>query len=147
MDRDRVDSDVTSGRLGVWEDALSHSTDRPVQGHGYRTSEVVLDGLTTHNLPLSVALELGLLGFLALGWLAWCLVSASRRRGRMDVVLVAAAASLVAQEMLESTLHAPSGPVALPQLLLLFAVASPRLALSEGSRESRPLPNGSTTTP
>ncbi|MGF9760979.1 O-antigen ligase family protein [Microvirga sp. 0TCS3.31] len=147
VNREEVDTDVTSGRLGVWKDSLSLTLERPVQGHGYRTSEVALDGLGTHNLPLAISLELGLLGLLATGWLGWCLVAAGRRRGRLDVVLAAAAAALVVQELLESTLHAPSGPVALLQLVLLFALAASTDALNEDAEDSRHRPNGATSTP
>lgn len=128
VDRGALETDVTSGRLGLWQETAERTTDHPVLGHGYRSSEIVLDGLTTHDLPLTIALELGIVGLLLVGWLAWALAAAARAGGRADAVLVASAATLVVQELLESTLHAPSGPVALLQLVLLYALAAPSVA-------------------
>ncbi len=125
FDRGVVESGFSTGRSEIWGEALDLVADRPVLGHGYRTSETLLAGdLTTHNLPLSFLVEtgvLGLLAFLALvGSLAWAGFSAART----DLVLLLGCGAVAVQEMVEASLQSFSGPTALPQWLLLFAFAA-----------------------
>jgi O-antigen ligase len=82
-----------SGRLELWDKALSAVADRPVTGQGaggfsiwwnIHRERASPDTLYAHSLPLSIAADAGVLGLAAFGaWLAgvaWAAVALIRRR-------------------------------------------------------------------
>lgn len=112
-----------SGRQQIYARALHLWREHPLLGHGYRTTEHLVEtGQTAHNIELALLVELGAIGLLlflvlvaALAWGAW--------RGRPNPWAAAALAGLLV-EQLNSSLFGFSGPAALTTWLALAATAA-----------------------
>jgi O-antigen ligase len=139
LDRTANGSDFTSGRLEIWLNLIDYWRLRPILGSGYRTVELLpnSDGFTAHNIYLSVLVELGVIGLLALVALfAILLVSGLRTTLPTDRMLFGVAATILLCELTEASLFGFGGPTApLSWSALVAFAAFGRLGL--GSRNRR----------
>jgi O-antigen ligase len=126
-------SDITSGRVGVYEETLLRWTHSPLFGTGYRTTETfTTDGLSGHNTYLSVLTETGILGALALLLLVVIVAVAGARKSN---VLLGAAVAVAVMEITESSIFGFAGPTALAAWLVVFAFAAAGRTNSQPSPE------------
>jgi O-antigen ligase len=113
------DLDVqSSGRVGLYKEAVHSWLEAPVLGHGFRSSASQLHGLEPHNLVLEVLVETGVLGVIP--FLGACLAIALcfLRRPR-NLRYLGPIASIVVTENVTSTAFGWGGPVALITWLIL----------------------------
>ncbi len=76
-------SNSLAWRLAYWEDALGLVADNPLTGVGFgMVSERLDEGVPPHNDYLRVVVELGVIGVLAAGVLAFAMVVTARRARR-----------------------------------------------------------------
>ncbi|MBL0719249.1 O-antigen ligase family protein [Piscinibacter sp. Jin2] len=133
----QITGDISSGRRGIWADALRLIREQPLSGVGWNRFNLAWTlspgmqwrgGLLTHahNLPLHLAAELGLpLAGTVLGLLAWALWRGSRLMPRSPAATVAAL--MLAALLLHSLLEYPLwyAYFLLPACWLLGALLGP----------------------
>lgn len=121
------ETDVTSGRVGIYKELLVAVKDNPLGGTGYRTTELnkTLDGSAGHNIYLSTFAEVGLVGgLLFLGVLAVPVVRAlSEYRFRLGAPEATGALMVVLGEVFESSILGWGSPTTLFAWLLLLGGA------------------------
>lgn len=102
----------SSGRLGLYLQAMDAWLDSPALGNGYRTAPLVVGGFQTHNLILQVLVETGVLGLAALGAcvVAFALKLKSRRA---EILFVAPLLCIFITELSSSSLFGWGGTTAL----------------------------------
>lgn len=140
------ETDITSGRMAIYNALFARFQESPITGAGYRSAEELDSrGLAGHNIYLSTLTEVGLLGVTVFAVLILCLIAASRSRAGRPLIGVAVAIAVV--ELTESSIHGWGGPTALPAWLLILAFAAyGRLPQAEeptrapASRAERPTP-------
>lgn len=118
---DAVD-EKSSGRLTVYKTAVVEWRGSPLLGTGYRTAELVLDGVETHNLALQVLLETGLFGLGAFGGAITAVGLRLRAALRPHGVVVACVAAVATLEMSESSMFGWGAPAALLFWSIVFAL-------------------------
>lgn len=124
-----------SGRLGIYQLALTHWQQSPLLGTGFGTSEGTV-GLAAHNIFLTALLETGAVGATLF---VVAIVSLWRTRPAVGgaATLSGAIVAVLFVELTESTLFGLGGPTALLSwIVLLAASASGATARSEPEYES-----------
>ncbi len=131
-------------RLAIWESGLARWLESPLVGHGPGTfpAELLLSGYYNryeqfiphaHNALIQTLVESGLLGLIAMGFVAAALIVGIGRAPRMQWAPVAAIAFFVAASLTETPIQ--HGYMVLP-LIIWAALAAPRLEADEPARAS-----------
>lgn len=119
------ETDVTSGRVGIYKELVATIGDHPVAGTGYRTTELNpgLDGSAGHNIYLSTFAETGLVGgLLFVALLGLPLFRAmSEYSPRLGAPAAAGAVMVALSEVFESSILGWGSPTT---LLAWFAVVA-----------------------
>jgi hypothetical protein len=141
------DGGFTHGRLGLWGDAVATAADRPVLGaggHGFLFASEERQGDTptryAHNLPLELAVELGIAGLLlALALYATTGAALLRARGSPALWLLGpAVAAFPLANLVDWPWHlAGCGAVWALALGGLMAAAPPRPRAAAGTAPAR----------
>ncbi|WP_168429464.1 MULTISPECIES: O-antigen ligase family protein [unclassified Microbacterium] len=118
-----ANADISSGRLAIYENVLELFATAPYFGIGYRTTELVADGLAAHNVYLSILVELGLVGAGTFLLLIISVVAASIRRGATNELIIPVVAIAVV-ELTESSVFGFGGPSALSAWIVILAFAA-----------------------
>jgi O-antigen ligase len=126
-------TDPSSGRFTIWNQVLELWRQRPVFGWGFGTTDQLGDlagrnGMSAHNIYISVLVELGIIGVALFAVLVLAIVVAAWRR-RVTGPTAASIVVLVCG-VTESSLLGFGGPTALVSWLVLLAAASAPLSLS-----------------
>jgi O-antigen ligase len=122
--RDQQRTDLTSGRIRIYEEILQRWQQDPMFGTGYRTIETYSrDGHSGHNTYLSVLAETGIVGAIVLACLIVCVVIAGTTRGS-DKTLAGAVVAVAVMELTESSVFGWGGPTALISWLLFLGYAA-----------------------
>lgn len=136
--------DVSSGRLDIFRSVLEVFENSPIVGSGFRTTELIQEGLTAHNLYLSVLAETGLLGAVMFFGLVLSVVAAGRRPGAPNPLLPALV-TVGAMELTESSIFGFGGPTATTAWLLVLAFSSYGRLVAEKLDKSNVLDSGAKT--
>ena len=122
-------SDLTSGRVEIYESMIRNWLQRPVLGTGFRTAQLLPgnEGLAGHNIFLSVLTETGVLGFIS--FLAVLVAVCLCGRGNS---MAGAAATVIIIELTESSIYGWGGPTSTISWLALMSYAA--LGRSNSSR-------------
>jgi O-antigen ligase len=131
-------SDLSSGRVQVWQHSVSAILDSPVLGHGagtYRQNMVSINGVSLnhpHNFILQFVYDWGLLGggFMLASLAIFGVELLSSPVGRADARFLASSAfvTLVSGAMIDGPLFYP-----LP-IIIAIAMMSPQISLWSGKR-------------
>jgi O-antigen ligase len=115
-------SDITSGRLQIYTDLLTHWSRMPWFGTGYRTTELLTGPhrLTGHNTYLSVLTEMGIAGA-AVFFVLLVLIIRAGPAPRMNRALLGAVVTVLVIEITESYLFGWGSPIPLLEWLTLLA--------------------------
>lgn len=125
--RDAQNSDITSGRLDIYNILIQHWLESPVFGVGYRNAETLegVIGISPHNIYLSVLTEMGLIGLIVFLMLLITILFAVKIQGK-DKILVGTVVTILAIELTESSIFGFGGPTALISWVLILIYASIR---------------------
>ena len=110
----------SSGRLGLYRAAVDGWLEKPIFGNGYRSAPDVIGGAQTHNLPLQVLLETGLLGAGAFVGIVIAL-GVRARPGPVNAALGASMVVILIVELASSSALGWGGPTALYFWTLIVA--------------------------
>jgi O-antigen ligase len=118
-------SDITSGRLQIYEELLGRWRHMPWFGTGYRTSELLTgpNRLTGHNTYVSVLTETGIVGAAVFAVLLVLILRAGRPL-RVHRTLLGAVVTILVIEITESFLFGWGSPIPLFEWLSLLAFAA-----------------------
>ncbi len=130
-------NDQTSGRLEIALRSLAAFAEAPFLGTGLGTASVVLDGVETHNFPLQVLLETGLLGALSLS-VVLALLIVVLVYSRPPPLLTGAALAIGVVEMALSSMLGWGGPTALLFWLVVVALCTTSPLVRPASGEVKP---------
>jgi O-antigen ligase len=130
----------SSGRLGLYTQAVEAWLESPILGSGFRTAPLLVGGFQTHNLALQVLVETGILGLAALGLCVAAIVLRVRSR-RADLPLLAALICIFITELSSSSLFGWGGSTALYSwtIVAAFVSAASRPVVEAESRATAPV--------
>ena len=131
--RDSASTDVTSGRLEIYEGMLRLFSQSPFTGTGYRSVEALspdASGLAGHNIYLTILTETGLFGALFFVGLVFVVLDASKA-GKISRPLLVVVVTIATVELTESSIYGWGGPTALSAWLLILGFAASGRFLSE----------------
>jgi O-antigen ligase len=123
------DADSLEWRLRNWSQLLRDWSDSPLFGHGWGTTYELIRplGKTPHSGPIRLLVEVGLIGLLIAGWLAWrawrdaardLSAGAGTRRRELAGLRLSALAAVLANSLAANTMSY------IPMLLLFVAMWS-----------------------
>jgi len=116
---------MSSGRTDVWAHVFHDWTRHPLLGTGYRTTQSLdqQSSLEAHNIFLTVLAELGIVGFVCFLTLLVMVFLMRARRGTF-ALLIGPAVSVLAADMVESSILGFGNPTALLSWLAILAMAA-----------------------
>ncbi|MHB1016776.1 MAG: O-antigen ligase family protein [Coriobacteriia bacterium] len=119
------DSDITAGRLEIWENLLALWREDPWFGIGFRTTGLLseTDYYEAHNIYLSALVETGIFGGIAFMVLIVMIMRAGTLQS-VHRVLIGAPVAVLVGELFESSILGWGGPFALSAWLMLLAWAA-----------------------
>lgn len=113
-------SDFTSGRIAIFQKAISVASENLAFGHGFRTTKLLpeFNGMEAHNSYLGILLELGLVGIILLGWFIFQMFKSGG-----PSILIGIPIFFILKEASDSMFLGSGGPIALIYWICLFAYA------------------------
>ncbi|WP_172768104.1 O-antigen ligase family protein [Corynebacterium glutamicum] len=124
--------DLSSGRLDLYGDTFGLFLSAPILGVGYRASELVMGGVTGHNVYLVALADVGILGFGAIIFLIAFIIKAAKGSGE-NKFLFGVFLTVGVIELTESSIFGFGGPTALTVWLIALMLAA------SGCGETNPL--------
>ena len=139
-------SDPTSGRADIYSMFWNRFLEQPLLGVGFGGAELTLGSgslrgsyvILTHNVYLTVLVELGIVGAVAFGIFLWGVVRSAGRQSPFAALFVA----VLVFELTETTLFGFGNPVALVEWIAVFAYAASGSQLQPSAGLTDPIPVG-----
>jgi|GEM_PF-4409482 len=136
FDRTIQNSDITSGRVEIYKVLIINWLESPLFGTGYKTTEMLkgIEGISGHNIYLSVLAEMGIIGCFLFIFLIFNILRGGQYTGE-NKMLLGAVITVFAMELTESSMFGFGGPTALFAWIIVLAFASSRNKLESTFNE------------